>query len=85
MLEAMNEGKVAVATDGYGMRDVLSKLDPGLLVRVNDVEETARVIIDLIRHPQRRESLGHAGRLYVRSHLSWERVAEQYLALAGKE
>jgi glycosyltransferase involved in cell wall biosynthesis len=81
MLEAMSAGKAVVAADGYGMRDLLSGGDSGVLVPVDDIPATAEVLRMLVRCPERRQSLGRAARAYVHSHLAWHSVAEQYLQL----
>jgi glycosyltransferase involved in cell wall biosynthesis len=83
MLEAMNEGKAVVATDGYGMRDLLSSGGSGVLVPVDDLEATTRALTTLVQHPEHREVLGRTAQSFVRSQLSWGVIAEQYLQLVA--
>jgi glycosyltransferase involved in cell wall biosynthesis len=82
LLEAMQSGKAVIATDAYGMRDVLAGSDAGILVPVDDVPATARAIESLVRDPVRREAMGTAARALVQTRYTWERIARQYLALA---
>ena len=84
VLEAMQLGKAVVATDGYGMRDLLGEAGAGILVPVDDIPETARVLEALVRDPARRRALGDAARARVRSRFTWNRIAREYLDLATR-
>jgi len=81
LLEAMQSGKAVVATDGYGMRDLLGEGDAGMLVPVDDIPATAAALETLVREPARRRALGDAARRRVESRFTWERIAKEYLAL----
>jgi glycosyltransferase involved in cell wall biosynthesis len=84
LLEAMQLGKAVIATDGYGMHDLLSGSNAGLLVPVDDVAATAAAIRSLVIDPDRRRALGTAAREHVLSQFTWERIARRYLAMAGR-
>ena len=81
LLEAMQCGKAVVATDGYGMRDLLGEGDAGVLVPVDDIPATAAALETLVQDPARRRALGDAARRRVESRYTWERIANEYLAL----
>lgn len=84
LLEAMQLGKAVIATDGYGMHDVLSGSNAGVLVPVDDVAATAAAIRSLVTDPDRRRALGAAAREHVLSHFTWDRIARRYLEMAGR-
>lgn len=84
LLEAMQLGKAVIATNGYGMRDLLEQSDAGVLVPVDDIPATAAALELLVRDPARRRALGEAARARVRAQFSWDRIARQYLALAER-
>ena len=81
LLEAMQGGKAVIATDGYGMKDLLAGGDAGVLVPVDDISATAAAIETLVRDPARRRALGDAARRRVESRFTWDRIANEYLAL----
>lgn len=82
LLEAMQSGKAVIATDGYGMRDLLAEGDAGVLVPVDDIPATAAALEALVRDPARRHALGETARARVLSRFTWEQIATRYLALA---
>jgi len=83
LLEAMRAGKAVVATDCYGMRDILSGEDAGLLVPVDDIPATSEALKHLLADPERRAALGRSARQLARSQFSWTKIAEQYLEAFG--
>jgi len=84
LLEAMQLGKAVIATDGYGMHDLLDGSNAGVLVPVDDVPATAAAIRSLVTDAARRRALGAAAREHVGSRFTWDRIARQYLELAGR-
>ena len=84
LLEAMQLGKAVIATNGYGMRDLLEEGDGGVLVPVDDIGATAAALEQLVRDPLRRRVLGEAALARVQAQFSWDRIARQYLALAER-
>lgn len=90
LLEAMQAGKAVIATDCYGMRDLLAGDDDGtardeagVLVPVDDIPAAALALEALVRDPVRRRALGAAAVARVQSRFTWDQVARRYLALAG--
>lgn len=81
LLEAMRQGKAVIATDCYGMRDILHGTDAGILVPVDDVTASAHAIRSLVSDPERRRALGDAARERVAKHHTWDAIARRYLAL----
>lgn len=75
-LEAAAAGLPVIATRQGGIPEVVRDGETGLLLeQKDDVAELADKIIDLLRHQDRRKSLGQQGREWVRNEFSWERSA----------
>ena len=83
LLEAMSQGKAVVATDCYGMRDLLRDGHSGVLVPVDDLPATAEALTSLVQYAHRRHSLGQAAQAYVQDRLDWRSIAQQYLDLVA--
>jgi glycosyltransferase involved in cell wall biosynthesis len=82
LLEAMREGKAVIATDAYGMRDLLAGGEAGVLVPPDDIPATEEAIRSLALDPGRRGELGAAARARTVAELGWDAIARRYLALA---
>jgi L-malate glycosyltransferase len=78
VLEAMAHALPVVATPVGGIPEVITDGQDGLLVPVNQPEELARVLSDLLRDSARRQSLGETGYRHVRDRFSFERMAGEY-------
>jgi glycosyltransferase involved in cell wall biosynthesis len=78
VLEAMAHALPVVATPVGGIPEVITDGQDGLLVPVNQPEELARVLSELLDDPARRQSLGETGYRHVRDRFSFERMAGEY-------
>lgn len=61
-LEGMRAAKPVVASDSYGLREVVADGETGYRVPPGDVEALANAIRDLAGDPERRKRFGDAGR-----------------------
>jgi glycosyltransferase involved in cell wall biosynthesis len=61
IMEAMAAGKPVVATDIRGNRDLVVDGATGLLVRLGDVAGLARALLQMVRDPGLRQTMGQAG------------------------
>jgi glycosyltransferase involved in cell wall biosynthesis len=75
-LEAQAMEVPVVASDVYGIPDVVEDGVTGILVPPRDVQALAGALLSLIREEQRR-SMGRAGRQFVARRYSWEENAAQ--------
>jgi glycosyltransferase involved in cell wall biosynthesis len=86
--EASACGLPVVATDVYGIPDVVRPGVTGLLVPPKDPAALARALGQLIDNPALRSQFGRAGREYVASHYDWRDNAKQmesiYASLVAK-
>jgi glycosyltransferase involved in cell wall biosynthesis len=75
--EASACGLPVVATDVYGIPDVVRPNVTGLLVPPKDPAALAKALGRLIDNPALRSQFGRAGREYVASHYDWRDNAKQ--------
>ena len=61
-----------------------SAADAGAYVTPNDIEEMARLLVDLIDDEPRRLSMGSAGRRRVEQKLAWSHQEPHYLSVYGR-
>jgi L-malate glycosyltransferase len=76
LVEAMSCGKPVVVTDSGGPPHIVST-DGGCLVPAGDRSALARALIELLRDPARRASMGRHNRHVVETTMSWDHVVEQ--------
>jgi glycosyltransferase involved in cell wall biosynthesis len=73
--EAMACGVPVVSTDGGALPEVVG--DAGVIVPAKDAEALAEAIADLLRNPQRRETLSRQGRRRIEELFCWQVCARQ--------
>ncbi len=79
--EASAAGLPVVATNVYGIPDVVSDGETGLLVPPKDPDALARAIGQLVADSRLRAKLGEAGRTYIARHYDWTENAQQMASL----
>jgi PEP-CTERM/exosortase A-associated glycosyltransferase len=77
-LEALAQGKLVVASDVGGHRELLQDGRTGILFPAGDVGALARAIERLLQEPQRWEALKQAGRKFVEEERTWARSVARY-------
>jgi len=75
VIEAMSCGASVVASDCYGIPEVINHGVTGLLAKAGDSADLADCVINLLRNPSRRHQLAVAGRKFVREECSPRRIA----------
>jgi PEP-CTERM/exosortase A-associated glycosyltransferase len=78
-LEAMAQGRLVVASDIGGHRELIRDGDTGVLFPSEDTAALARAVVDLARDESRWPELQRAGRAFVESERTWKRSVERYL------
>jgi glycosyltransferase involved in cell wall biosynthesis len=71
-LESWLYGKPVIGARAWGMDDVISDGEDGLLVPFGDIPALAAAIADLLDHPERKVALGEQGRAKVHREHTWE-------------
>ena len=77
--EAMASGVPVVSTDGGALPEVVG--DAGKIVPVRDSDALSRAIVDLLKSPDDRKTLGEAGRARIVESFSWEVAARDMVSL----
>jgi glycogen synthase len=78
-LEAMALGKVVVASDVGGHRELIRDGDTGFLFRADDRDALVARIVELATAPQLRERVALSGRRFVEQERRWSHSAANYL------
>jgi PEP-CTERM/exosortase A-associated glycosyltransferase len=77
-LEAMAEGKIVVASDVGGHRELIRDGETGNLFRAGDVDACAAKIIDVLRHREAWPAQNANGRRFVEEERSWAKSVARY-------
>ncbi len=77
-LEAMAQGRLLVASDVGGHRELIQDDRNGVLFRAGDAQALAKAVIDLLDHPQRWPHLRAAAREFVERDRNWTKSVAQY-------
>ncbi len=80
-LEAMAQGKVVLASDVGGHREMVFPGQNGVLFRAGDPRALAIEALQLLARPQDWPRLGENGKAYVRTERGWDRNVEIYSRL----
>ncbi len=80
-LEAMAQGKLLVASDVGGHRELIRHGETGILFPANDSRALADAVARLLAERDRWQALREAGRAFVERERTWTRSAENYRAV----
>ena len=77
-LEAMAQGRLVVASDVGGHKELIENQHNGCLFKANDADALAATVLSLLNQPQRWEQLRVAGRSYVEQERNWTKSVSFY-------
>jgi PEP-CTERM/exosortase A-associated glycosyltransferase len=80
-LEAMAMGKVCLASDVGGLKELIDDDVTGVLFTTGSARDLAEKVLDLAADPGRRRRLAEQGRAMVRREREWSAVAARYLEI----
>jgi PEP-CTERM/exosortase A-associated glycosyltransferase len=87
-LEAMAQGRMFVASDVGGHRELIRDGETGVLFRAESPQDLASKVLDLLNMPERWPEMKAAGRRYVETERNWKvsvaRYRDVYNRLASK-
>jgi PEP-CTERM/exosortase A-associated glycosyltransferase len=87
-LEAMAQGRLVVASDVGGHRELIEDGRTGVLFRAGDPEALADAVTALLADPARAEAMRREGRTFVEAERTWEKSVARYVpiyeALSGR-
>jgi PEP-CTERM/exosortase A-associated glycosyltransferase len=78
-LEALALGRLVVASDVGGHKELIADRATGWLFKAGDVEALARTVLELLGQPSCWPTLRRAGRAFAEAERSWEDCARRYL------
>jgi len=84
LLEAMAAGVPAVVSAVGGMPEVISLAGNGLTFQVDDVEQCAGLVKELLDSPDRRQEMASRGREALEEYFSYRSFVSNTLAVYGK-
>ncbi|MGB4497263.1 MAG: TIGR04063 family PEP-CTERM/XrtA system glycosyltransferase [Methylococcaceae bacterium] len=77
-LEAMAQGRLVVASDVGGHKELIRDNETGRLFKANDSNNLAETVLDLLNQPEQWDKLREAGRLYVEQERNWTKSVSYY-------
>jgi glycosyltransferase involved in cell wall biosynthesis len=77
VIEGMAEGLPVIATDGGGVKEIITHGENGLLVPMGDAPALARELDGLLRDPAKARRLGRAAHAHVRRHFTAAQAARK--------
>lgn len=83
-LEAMSQGRLVVASDVGGHKELIRDNETGRLFKANDSDNLAETVLDLLNQPEQWDKLREAGRLYVEQERNWTKSVSYYESIYGQ-
>lgn len=83
-LEAMAQGRLVVASDVGGHRELIRDGETGTLFRAGDPQALAAALQSLLREPARWPRLKTAARRYVETERNWQASVARYADIYGR-
>jgi PEP-CTERM/exosortase A-associated glycosyltransferase len=77
-LEAMAQGRLVVASDVGGHKELIADRETGWLFKAGDAEDLARTVLDLLATPEVWPGIKRAGRKFVESERNWPASVRRY-------
>jgi PEP-CTERM/exosortase A-associated glycosyltransferase len=77
-LEAMAQGRLIVASDVGGHRELIRSGETGMLFAAGDPQALAAAVLDLLRHPERWVVLKSTARSFVENERNWRASIARY-------
>lgn len=77
-LEAMAQGRLVVASDVGGHKELIADRKTGWLFKAGDAEDLARTVLDLLARPALWPEIKRAGRQYVEQERNWPASVRRY-------
>jgi PEP-CTERM/exosortase A-associated glycosyltransferase len=83
-LEAMAQGRLVVASDVGGHKELIRDNETGRLFKANDSDNLAETVLDLLNQGNQWDKLREAGRLYVEQERNWTKSVSYYESIYGQ-
>jgi PEP-CTERM/exosortase A-associated glycosyltransferase len=83
-LEAMASGRLVVASDVGGHRELIRDGETGVLFAAGDRDDLVRKLVELIRNRDGWQAMRETARRFVEAERTWDRSVARYEAVYGK-
>lgn len=83
-LEAMAQGRLFVASDVGGHKELIRDGETGVLFKAGSEQDLADKVLDLLGKPERWPKMKAAGRLYVESERNWKNSVSNYIPIYNR-
>lgn len=83
-LEAMAQGRLVVASDVGGHRELVVDGATGVLFRAGDVAALAAAVLDALRDPDRSAAIRRSARAWVERERTWAQAVARYADVYGR-
>ena len=80
-LEAMAQGRVLVASDVGGHKELIRDGQNGILFKAGSADGLARAVVGLLDAPERWPAMRAAGRSFVETERNWRRSVSNYASV----
>ncbi len=77
-LEAMAQGRLVIASDVGGHKELINDQENGVLFKANDADSLASCVLNLLAHSERWSAMRQAGRQYVEQERNWVKSVRNY-------
>ncbi len=77
-LEAMAQGRLVIASDVGGHKELIKDQENGVLFKANDAHSLANCVLDLLSQPQYWDAMRQAGKKFVELERNWEISVNNY-------
>jgi PEP-CTERM/exosortase A-associated glycosyltransferase len=78
-LEAMSQGRLVLASDVGGHRELIEHGKTGLLFKTSNVEDLQRSVVDILSSSHSFEAIIAGGRAFIERERNWRQVSSRYL------
>ena len=83
-LEAMAQGRVVIASDVGGHRELIRAGETGLLFRAGDADSLADAVLHVVEHPDLAAAMRVKARHFVETERSWSASVGRYALVYGR-
>lgn len=77
-LEAMAQGRLVIASDVGGHKELIADQENGVLFKANDADALAIAVLNLLARPEAWQAMRNTGRKYVEQERNWVKSVSNY-------
>ncbi|MCF7970310.1 MAG: glycosyltransferase, exosortase A system-associated [Methylococcaceae bacterium] len=77
-LEAMAQGRLVIASDVGGHKELINDQENGVLFKANDADSLVRCVLNLLAQPESWQAMRQVGRQYVEQERNWATSVANY-------